>query len=241
MIKMKITKFIYAFLILGLLSISQTHAQYISGEGGTVKQKIDLPTISGIGLGIAADVFIHQGATQEVIIKGQKNIIDNIKTKVKEGSWVIEFDKQVKNHDDIKIYITMNTIKDLSIGGSGSIIGEGKFPNLNDLNLSIGGSGDIKLNADAKDISCSIGGSGKIELAGSGDNLSISVGGSGDIEAFDMEVKECSVSTAGSGDINVNVSDQLDVSMVGSGDVKYKGNPKVSSSVIGSGDIKKAE
>ena len=238
---MKITKSIAAFLIISLLSVSQTFAQDIYGEGATVTEKIDLETITGIGLGISADVFVKQGSTQEITIKGQKNIIDNIKKKVKGGSWNIEFDKQVKKHEDIKIYITLSTLKDVSIGGSGSIIGQGKFINLGDLSLSIGGSGDIEINVDAKDISCSIGGSGEMKLAGSGDELSISIGGSGDIDAFDLSVKRCSVSTAGSGDVNVNVSDELDVSMVGSGDVTYKGNPKVHSSIVGSGDVERAD
>jgi len=238
---MKITKSIAAFLIISLLSVSQTFAQDIYGKGATVTEKIDLETITSIGLGISADVFVKQGSTQEITIKGQKNIIDNIKKKVKGGSWNIEFDKQVKKHEDIKIYITLSTLKDVSIGGSGSIIGQGKFINLGDLSLSIGGSGDIEINVDAKDISCSIGGSGEMKLAGSGDELSISIGGSGDIDAFDLSVKRCSVSTAGSGDVNVNVSDELDVSMVGSGDVTYKGNPKVHSSIVGSGDVERAD
>jgi Putative auto-transporter adhesin, head GIN domain len=236
---MKITKLFAAFLISSLFFSSQIYAQYITGEGNTVTQNIDLETITGIGLGISADVYIKQGAKQEIKIKGQKNIIDNIKTKVRGGSWNIEFDKKVKNYKDLKIYVTLSSIKDLSIGGSGSIIGESKFTNLSDLNLSIGGSGDIKIDVAAGDINCSIGGSGEIELSGSGNELSISIGGSGDIEAYDLEVKRCSVSTAGSGDVNVNVSEKLDVSMVGSGDVSYKGNPKVSSSIVGSGDVEK--
>lgn len=235
---MKSAKFIAVFLILGLFSNIQTKAQIV-GEGASVTQKVDLQTITGIGLGIAADVYLTQGSKQEITIKAQKNIIEVIKKEVRNGSWNIEFDKKVQNHDDIKIYITLATIKDLSIGGSGSIIGEEKFTNLGDLNLSIGGSGDIKLNAEAKDISCSIGGSGEIELAGSGDDISISIGGSGDIEAFDMAVKNCDISASGSGDINVNASEKLNVSLVGSGDVNYKGNPKVSSSIVGSGEVEK--
>lgn len=238
---MKFAKIISLLIVISFFATSQITAQKITGKGKIVKQTVELNTITGIGLGISAEVFITQGDTQEIILKGQQNIIDNIKKEVKNGSWNITFDKEVKEHEDIKIYVTLNTIEDLSIGGSGSIIGEGKFTNLNDLNISIGGSGDIKLNADAKDISCSIGGSGEIELTGSGEQLSISIGGSGDIEAFDLSVKRCSVSASGSGDINVNVSDNLTVSLVGSGDVTYKGNPKIKSSIIGSGDIEKAD
>ncbi len=237
---MKITKLITGIFIITLLFTSQTFAQHITGKGSSVTETIDLPTLTGVSLGIAADVHLKQGSKQEIKITGQKNIIDNIKRKVKGGTWNIGFENRVRNHDDIHIYITISTLKTLSIGGSGSIIGEGRFNDLNDLELSIGGSGDINLDVAANKISCSIGGSGEIELAGSSDKLSISIGGSGDINAFDLNVTRCDISSAGSGDIDVNVSGQLDVSMVGSGDVKYKGNPKVSSSIIGSGDVEKA-
>jgi hypothetical protein len=238
---MKIAKLLAGFLIIALLSTTSTFAQKISGKGGTVSKNIDLPTITGVGLGIAADVYLKQGSSQEITIKGQKNIIDNIKTEVKKGSWTIEFDKEVQNYEDIKIYITMATLEEVSIGGSGSIIGDSKFGNLDNLDISIGGSGDIKLAVEAKDISCSIGGSGEIDLEGTGNELSISIGGSGDVEAFNLSVQKCNISSAGSGDISVNVGEKLDVSMVGSGDVTYKGNPKISTSIIGSGDVEKVE
>lgn len=239
-IKMKIAKILTSFLIIAILSTSQAFAQKVSGKGGVISEKIDLPTLTGVGLGIAANVYVKQGSSQEITIKGQKNIIDNIKREVSNGTWSIEFEKEVKNHESIKIYITLKTLEDVSIGGSGSIIGEGKFTNLADLDLAIGGSGDIKLNVAAKDINCSIGGSGEIHLEGSGDGLAISIGGSGDIEAYDLSVRKCEISSAGSGDINVNVSEKLDVSMVGSGDVSYKGDPKISKSIVGSGDVERA-
>ena len=238
---MKILKLFTSLLVVTLLFSTQTFAQKITGKGGTVKEKIDLPTITGIGLGISADVYLKQGSSQEITIEGQKNIIDNIKREVKGQSWSIEFDKDAYDYKDVKIYITLKTLESVSIGGSGSITGEGKFSNLGNLDIAIGGSGDIELDVDARDINCSIGGSGEIVLEGSGDDLAISIGGSGDVEAYDLSVKKCKISSAGSGDIRVNVSDRLDVSMVGSGDVSYKGNPKISKSIVGSGDIEKAD
>lgn len=237
---MKIAKLLASFLIIAFLSTSHTFAQRISGKGAIVSENIELPTITGVGLGISADVYLMQGSSQEITIKGQKNIIDNIKTEVKKGSWSIEFKKDVNNYEDLKIYITLATLEEVSIGGSGSIIGKSKFGNLGNLDIAIGGSGDIKLSVEAKDISCSIGGSGEIDLEGTGNDLSISVGGSGDVEAFNLQVQNCDISSAGSGDINVNVSEKLNVSIVGSGDVSYKGNPKVSTSIVGSGDVEKS-
>jgi len=213
----------------------------INGEGNIVTQTLDLPTITSLGLGIHGEVYLAQGSRQSISIEAQQNIIDNIKQNVKGRNWNIEFDKNVKNCEPIKIYITMADLDELSIGGSGKILGQSKFSNLNNLELSIGGSGDIILDVEATDIETSIGGSGTIELSGSGESLHISIAGSGDIIAFDLPVKNCEVSTAGSGDSQVNVSNSLEVSAVGSGDVTYIGNPSIEKSVIGSCKIRSKE
>lgn len=237
---MKIVKIKSILFAFGLVASFCSYAQ-ITGTGTEVTKTIDLATITGIGLGINADVFVKQGAKQEITIKGQENIIGNIKTKVNNGTWRIEFDKKVRKHEKIEIKITLAELKNLAVGGSGEITGEGKFKNVNELDLSIGGSGEIEIDVDAKKITCSLGGSGELELAGSCNDLSISLSGSGEIKAYDLKAKRCTVNAAGSGEVKVNASEDLDVSLAGSGDISYKGNPKVNKSIVGSGDVEKAD
>ena len=43
----------------------------------------------------------------------------------------------------------------------------------------------------------------------------------------------------GSGDVSVQVSDELDVRIAGSGAVRYSGKPTVEKTITGSGDFKK--
>lgn len=237
---MKIGKIKTILLAIGMVTSFYSCAQ-ITGTGNEVTKTIDLPTITGIGLGINADVFIKQGAKQEITIKAQENIIENIMKEVKNGDWRIEFDKKVRKHDGIEIHITLSELKSLAVGGSGEITGEGKFKNVNELDLSIGGSGEIEIDVEAKKISCSLGGSGEMELAGSCSDLRISLSGSGEIKAYDLKATRCTVNVAGSGEVKINVSEELDVSLAGSGDVSYKGSPKVNSSIVGSGDVEKAD
>jgi len=230
------------FLSLAILfSFSDCQAQWakIEGEGPVVTKTIELNEFHHLGLGISADVILTQGSKQEVRIKAQQNIIDNIKTKVKGNSWSIDFDENAKDYKNITIYITLPTLESIAIGGSGNISTTNKFDNSDRMDISIGGSGDVSLDLTSKKVNISIGGSGKVDLDGKGESMNISIGGSGDVAAFNFEVNNCDVSSAGSGKIDVNVSDKLDVSLVGSGDVRYKGNPKVKSSIVGSGDVEK--
>ena len=231
----KISLFICSLCL--FVSSSLFAQKNIKGQGPIVKETVSMNDITKIGLSIPATVYLSQGRSQEIIIEGQKNIIDNIKKRSNGKSWDIKFHKNVSKHEKVKIYITIQNLEALAIGGSGSIIGKTKFSNMDDLKVSIGGSGDVKIEGDATNVKCSIGGSGEVELGGSADRLDISIGGSGDVDAMDMQVKKCNVSIGGSGDTQVHVTEKLAVSSAGSGDVKYKGNPKIKSSMVGSGDL----
>jgi len=209
----------------------------ISGKGPKVTQTLDLATFDGLGLTIAADVMIRQGSTQSVKVEAQQNIIDNLKKEVKDGVWKIGFDKNVRKHEPVKIWVTVKDLKDLNISGSGSILGESRFTNLADMSLSISGSGDIRLDADSKQLNVAISGSGNMNLAGTTEGSNMKISGSGDIKAFDLSARTCEVKISGSGNSSVNVSESLEVAIAGSGDVYYKGRPSVRSKVSGSGEV----
>lgn len=210
-------------LALMLLSTTLTYAQWhksrIKGEGPVVEQEFDLPEFTELGLGISAKVYLNRGTQHRMVIKAQQNIIDNLSREVNGKELNLEFDKTVKGHAPITIYLTLDAVEKLAIGGSGSIIGKERFDGMEAVEISIGGSGDVR-------------------LAGSARSLEINIAGSGDVETSELETAECAVNIAGSGDARVHVNGPLNVSIAGSGDVKYKGKPNVRSSVVGSGSVR---
>ena len=136
----------------------------IKGEGPTVSKTFDLKSFEAFNLQISGNVYIKQGSKQSVKIEGQQNIIDNIKQVVEDKYWKIGFDKPVRKHDPIKVYITVPHLTKAYVSGSGDILGQGKFTNLDDLILGISGSGNIEFDATAKDLEVKISGSGDIDL-----------------------------------------------------------------------------
>ncbi len=191
----------------------------IEGEGPIVEKTFTLENFHSIGLGVSADVYIQKGNSNEVRIKGQANIIDNIKKEVNDGSWSVEFDRKANNYRSLEIYVSMTTIRSLAIGGSGNITTRDAFNGLGKVEMAIGGSGNI-------------------EMAGSASELNVSIAGSGNVRGEKLRAENCEVSIAGSGDCMIEVGEQLDVSIAGSGDVKYRGNPKVRTSIAGSGNVR---
>lgn len=216
---------IFSFLTLSLLFLNscsvdaQRWGKGIKGEGPVVEKTYDMDDFTGLGLGISATVYIKKGSSNTVTIKAQENILENIDMELDGGSLDLEFDRNVKEAKPVEVYVEMDEITELAIGGSGDIKVEDRFMGLGSVELAIGGSGSI-------------------ELMGSAQSVEIAVAGSGDMKCGDLEVADAEVSIAGSGDVMIHVKDNLEVSIAGSGDVRYKGNPKVESSIIGSGDVR---
>ncbi len=209
----------------------------IKGEGPIVEQTLDVSDFTGVSLAISGEVILKQGNQTSVVVKGQQNIIDNIETDVFGQTWKIRFDKNVRNHKNVVIYITMPTLTEAYVSGSGKMESKGAFSNLKDLDIAVSGSGKLSLDVDANAIESAISGSGDIHLAGNSHEMEVQISGSGELEGFNMNTKNCDIRISGSGECEVSVSDNLEVRVSGSGDVFYKGDPRVRSKISGSGDV----
>jgi hypothetical protein len=230
---------LFTILILFLFNVNAQNwwNSGVKGEGPRVEQKLELKSFNGIKLTLAADVYLTKGNTQSVSISAQQNIIDLIKTEVKDGIWKITTEENIRDHSPIKVYITVPNMNYVGLSGSGDIHTEGTFDESEEVTVTVSGSGNIRFNTIAKSIDASVSGSGDIELAGSAQNTSISISGSGDIDAYNFQSNSCEVRVSGSGDVKVHTTDELNVRVSGSGDVYYRGSPNLNSRISGSGNL----
>lgn len=174
---------------------------------------ITVPKIEGISVGGSGDV-IGQGP-----ISG-----GNMKLAVSgSGSMTID--------------LKLNGELDTSVSGSGNLEVSG---NAKVFEGSVSGSGriDASVNADAAEFGVS--GSGRISARGQVETINATVSGSGKVLASELAARRADVRITGSGDIELNISDELEAAISGSGSVSYKGNPsKVNSHSSGSGRVRK--
>ena len=227
--------------MISLLSISFISISFaqnrVKGSGAMVKKELKLDKFSGVDLGISGDVILTKGSTQKVVVEGQQNIIDLLKTEVSNGIWKIGFTRGVNNYKGFKIFITIPTLKTVGVSGSGNIDGTNSFDNLDDLYIFVSGSGNVDLDASAKSMNTKLSGSGNIILKGESNSQAIKISGSGNIKAYDLNVETANVHISGSGSCHLNVSQKLEAKISGSGDISYKGDPNVNAKVSGSGDV----
>ncbi|MEO1516427.1 MAG: head GIN domain-containing protein [Bacteroidota bacterium] len=236
---MKNTLFLTAFLfLLGTSLTAQSWGRGIKGEGPKVQKELQIKSFEGVKLSLPANVQLIKGSNCKVVVDAQQNIIDAMDIEVRGGILTIGSRKNLRNHASIDIQVTLPKLRAVKVSGSGDVESKDHFSGLGDVDIAVSGSGNIRLDIDAKRVDTKISGSGNIELKGNAVEQEVRISGSGNYRSYELQSSDCSIAITGSGDAKVHVKNKLDAKITGSGDISYKGSPDVRSKILGSGDVR---
>ena len=239
-------KNVIALVLIALFTVS-VNAQWgkkIKGNGKMVTIERSVGEYDAVAVAGWFDVNIVDGREGELSLSGEENLLEYIKTEVKNGKLTIKVKKgynlqSANRKNGILVTVPVESINSISLSGSGDIVGKDVL-RADDFSATMSGSGDISLSVEADALKTVISGSGDIELSGKARNFEVTVSGSGDVEAFDLNADHVNANVSGSANIKVTANESLTARVSGSGDILYKGDPKVDSKASGSGDINKA-
>jgi hypothetical protein len=210
----------------------------IYGSGVVMEEVREVDSFHSVEIWGSCDLYFVKGATQELRIITDDNILPLILTWVRhDGTLIIESKGSYTSSVGVKVYVSMMEIRGFVISGSGSITGESPF-SPRELHLMIAGSGSMHMNVRAQKVWSSIAGSGNLHLAGGAEYHNVTIAGSGNLEALDFLVSCYTIQIPGSGECRIHVEDVLNVVIAGSGNVYYRGYPSViNTTIVGSGDV----
>ncbi|BFP42401.1 head GIN domain-containing protein [Flavobacteriaceae bacterium GF1] len=231
-------------IVLAILTVTLSSAQWkrVKGNGKTVTIERSVGEYDYVALAGWFDVELVDGTEGQLTLKGEENLLEYIKTEVKDGKLTIKQKRGINLkpsnwNDGITITVPVENVDGVSLSGSGDIVGKTVLKS-NRFRTSISGSGDISLEIEATSLDASMSGSGDMNLSGRATDFEVSVSGSGDIRAYDLEADFVDAQVSGSADIKVTAKEMLKARVSGSGDISYKGNPKkIDTKSSGSGDI----
>ncbi|MCU0447004.1 MAG: DUF2807 domain-containing protein [Microscillaceae bacterium] len=231
--------FFVAFSLAFLSACGSIFNDCVNGYGSTQTENRTVSEFQKINFTTTGKVYITQGNIQSVVVKAQRNVLDELNTNVSGGELRISMRRCIKSASPIEIYLTMPQIQGIRLSGSGDVQGMNRWQ-VNNLDLQLSGSGDIRAEFDALNAFAQLSGSGKIVASGTSLDFNTNLSGSGKIEAFGLISDDCEARISGSGNTEVNVSKQLNAQISGSGNIWYKGTPNISSQISGSGRVKNA-
>lgn len=239
---MKKNYFLYSLLaLLPLLSSCHFWMDTVTGNGHVTTEKRSVAGFTKLSFGGPFEVEVIPGQDFSVSIEAEENLLQYInidkeggrlKVKVMEGI-------NLRTKKDIRITVSLPKVESISFSGSGKVEVKGIIKDVEKLDLSVAGSGDMVAALDCPEVEGDIAGAGSITLSGTTRKLKLDVAGAGDCKCEKLLAEEVNISIAGSGNAWVYASLKLDVSIAGSGDIYYRGNPAIKQSIAGSGDIKK--
>ena len=229
---------------IALCTIAVTNAQKIKGNGNIVTIERSTDDYDAIAVSGWFNVILVDGQEGKLSIKGEENLLEYIKTEVKEGKLVIKVKKGYnlqpsswKKDGGIYVTVPVESVNEVTLSGSGDIVGK-KTISTSEFSTNMSGSGDITLDVESKTVSASMSGSGDINLSGTTEVFDVQISGSGDIEAYDLIADTVDASISGSADIKVTANKMLKARVSGSGDIHYRGDAtKLDTKSSGSGDI----
>ena len=208
-------------LFLSLL-LNSCYEETFIGSGYMISEFRELPDFDKIAADGLYEVNIVYGQFQQVEIIADTNIIDKVKTEVKNSQLYIDLKSGNYRHLNIIINITIPEIEKVYYRGAGDvkII---DFLDLEILDLKNMGSGNFQL------------------LTGSVTLLNWHNEGSGDLMADEFRSSVTHIEIIGSGNAIIYCYDELIADIEGSGSVYYYGDPTITSKITGSGEIVKLD
>ena len=212
-------------LVLSLLFVFVLSVQAANEKTGTQTRKTD--SFRGISVTSGIDLYLTQGNSEEVIIKADPEIIDDIITEVKDG--ILHIYMKNRNNwmwnKDRKAYVTFDDLSKLDVSAGADVEAENTFK-LDEIKISVSSGADLEIDdLTAESVWLDTSSGSDAEISGQVVNFNASSSSGSDLSCSDLVSENCEVSASSGADVEVHVTKKLKASASSGGDVRYKGNP----------------
>lgn len=211
----------------------------LSGNGPVVTETIPAAGFTAITSVSSARVEITRGNVYKVSISEYENLLGHWDIEVVDNSLMIRtkpFTSLINSK--AVVYVEMpDSLYEATLTGSGDMKMFDPFDNLEEVTITGSGSFTANTNSHYGVLDLIITGSGSFNMTGTVEDLYARISGSGRMNLNNLAARKAECITSGSGNMYVNVQDQLKATITGSGSIIYTGSPRVESLVSGSGRI----
>ena len=226
---MRILKFYSTALALMLMLVSvPLVAQHLKGNGNMQTQDRKVSGFTGIDVSGGFSVEITQGNNESVRLEAEENLLDNIKTEVRDGVLRIYNDRSLSSTKGMKAYITVKQLDKIEIRGGVKVVGKSTFKT-NTMKLDMSGGSKVTLAVDAKQVRADMSGASKVELTGKTEELTMEMSGASNVDASELIARDVRVGASGASKVKVHADKMLHIDASGASAVYYKGSPSITS------------
>lgn len=220
-----------------IFSSCQDGFDCFKSTGKTVTEERFLAVFNKIDLGDNVDLNIEYGVVNKFTVKAGKNLIDDVKTIVKNQTLVIRNNntcnwvRSFKN--EFVVNITIDSLTQIDYSGVGNIVFVNQFL-ADSLRIEIyDGWGDVNLKYNGKYLRLihNIGGV-NFKVNGKADDFYMYLADNGLADCSALQTRLNQVWSVSTGNCRINVTEKLNARLSYIGNVYYSGNPLIVESTI---------
>jgi hypothetical protein len=239
---MRIKSYHIAITLITLLILFLASCNYlkpVQGNGRITKTDKELSSeFNTVEIDGAFDLFLSQGSVPQLSIETDENLVQYIDAKVKNHKLIIKNKRNIGPSNDINIYLTINTIKQMNLAGAVVVKSTGKI-NFDSFGMKLFGASNVTMDMNCVDLKLECNGSTTLRLSGAASDATIGVDGACDIANDQLIVDNMKLDVEGGAKVKVNVLTKLDVKVNGAAEVNYLGSPEVHKEIKGAGSVEK--
>ena len=185
------------------------------------------------------EVYITQGNEESIVIEADENLLELIKTEVKDNELRIYAEKNIGYAASKKIMVTFKDVSKITSTSGSDVISTNTITT-DYLELNTSSGSDMKLTVNTSTLHCDSSSGSDLKLSGNTEKLVADASSGSDIRASELIAISSQVKATSGADITVNTAKELTADANSGGDIKYYGNPdKVHKTDSHSGSITK--
>jgi len=177
----------------------------VEGSGNSTTETRGVSDFTSIEVGGVFQVEIVAQKDFSLQVEADDNLLEYIKTEVRDGRLMIETDKNFNTKTTIRVRITAPNIERIEASGASKV-------SITDLKNS-------SLHIDSN-------GASKISVTGETARLKVEVSGAGNIDAQNLKAENGDIDASGASHADVDVAGTLRAEASGASRITYAGSPK---------------
>ena len=217
-------------VILFTLLIAVGFGTAMAGDNDkTENRKVE--SFNAIKVSAGIDLYLTMDITEEVKVVADDDIIDKLKTEVKDGTLHIYLKQNdwfnwKSGNRTRKVYVKVKELKELRASSGADVYCENTLKG-DALKVSASSGSDVNLNVFYKNLSIDTSSGSDAKAKGKVKFLDVEASSGSDIKAQDLESKICKARASSGSDISVSVTDEIYAKASSGADIKYYGSPQV--------------
>lgn len=214
-----------------LLTIVSLFSVGVALAGNNDKTQVrNVKSFDGIKVSTGIDLYLTMGNSEEVKIVADEDIIDDIKTEVKDGTLHIYTKKNNwfnwGGNKTRKAYVSVTELNRLHASSGSDVVSENTLEG-DRLEVKASSGSDVKLDVIIKNLSVDASSGSDAKLSGKSKTFEAEASSGSDIKAQNLEAKIGKLRASSGSDISVTITDELYARASSGADIRYYGNPQI--------------